>query len=199
MMRPNGRARSGWVYRFRGVLIVFAVVLVTASTAVALAALGDSGIENAPESGDGGQRVRTDGERCAIPLMDGWEWRPASWSLVSPQGTTVGFYESLHGRPQYPEWEEAIDEVAGRYEDRDDVTIERSDTTLRIDFGQNGGLSVIQRFDRVGCHLTFSPPSSDVRASEIDDWQRLIDSVERTFPQGRYFDEHRRSQITGRM
>lgn len=189
MMRPNRRTLSGWVYRFRGVLIVLGVVLVTASTAVALSAFGDAGIEEVPEAGVTGQRVRTDGERCAVPLMEGWEWRPASWSLVSPQGTTVGFYESLHGRPQYPEWDEAIDDVTGRYEGRDDVSIERDDTMLRIDFGQNGGLSVIQRFDRVGCHLTFSPPSSDVRKAEVDEWERLIESVERTFPQGRYLEE----------
>ena len=187
-MRPKGRTVPGWAYRFRGVLIVLAVVLVTALTATALSAFGDEGIEE-PPGPDGVQRVRTDGERCAVPLMEGWEWRPASWSLISPLGTTVGFYETLHGRPQYAEWDEAIDEIAGRYEEDDDVTMVREEDSLRVDFGANGGLSVIQRFDRVGCHLLFSPPSSEVRAEEIDEWEALIESVERTYPQIGYEKE----------
>lgn len=167
-------------YRFRGAFIVLGVILVTATTAAALAAFGDSGIE---ESLEMGQRVRTDGERCAVPLMDGWIWRPASWSLITPGGATVGFYETLHGRPLYPEWEETIDDTLARYDGREDVAITREDEYVRIDFGEQGGLSVIQRFDRVGCHLIFSPSTSEVRAQEIEQWELLIASVERTYPQ----------------
>lgn len=171
------------IYRFRLPLIVAAVVLLTATTAAALAALGDDGIEESVEFGETGQRIRTDGERCAVPLMEGWTWRPASWSLVSPGGAIVGFYETLHGRPLYTEWDEEIDQTLSRYVGRDDVEIIREDEYVRIDFGDEGGLSVIQRFDRVGCHLTFSPSSSELRAQEIESWEMLIASVERTYPQ----------------
>lgn len=170
-------------YRFRGPLIVLAVILVTATTAAAMAAFGDSGIEESPDFGEAGQRVRTGGERCAVPLMEGWTWRPASWSLITPGGATVGFYETLHGRPLYAEWEETIDDTLSRYEGRDDVQVTREDEYVRIDFGEDGGLSVIQRFDRVGCHLIFSPASRENRAQEIGEWERLIESVERTYPQ----------------
>lgn len=144
---------------------------------------GDSGIEEVTGTDGETQRVRTDGERCALPLHDGWTWRPASWTLVTPNGTMIGFYETLHGRPVYTEWEEELDQIVERHEGRDDAIIERDDTSLRVDFGAGGGLSVVQRFDRVGCHLTFSPPSSEVRAEEIDMWEELIASVERTYPQ----------------
>lgn len=182
-MSPIRHTLSAWAFRFRGPLIVIAVILVTASTAAALSAFGDSGVEDHPDLGEGAQRVRTDGERCAVPLMEGWTWRPASWSLISPGGVTVGFYETLHGRPLYPDWDESIDDVVSRYTGRSDVEVIREPDLLRIDFGENGGLSVIQRFDRVGCHLIFSPPSSTLRAAEIEEWELLIDSVHRTYPQ----------------
>jgi hypothetical protein len=182
-MSPMRQTLSAWAFRFRGPIIVISVLLVTASTAAALAAFGDSGIEEHPGFEDGTKRVRTDGERCAVPLLDGWTWRPASWSFVSPAGATVGFNETLHGRPLYPEWDEAIDDMTARYVGRDDVALTREPDMVRIDFGENGGLSVIQRFDRVGCHLIFSPSSSTVRAAEIDEWELLINSVERTYPQ----------------
>lgn len=181
-MSPKQRARA-YIYRYRGVLIVLAVIGVTWATAAAISAFGDSGIEEAPALGDGVQRVRTSGERCAVPLMEGWSWRGGSSTLVSPHGTTVGFSETLHGRPMYPEWEETVQEMAGRYEGRDDVTVTSDEESLRIDFGPDAGLSVTQRFDRVGCHLTFAPPSDDVRAQEGDSWEELVRSVERVFPQ----------------
>lgn len=184
-MNPNRSRFAAGIYRFRGPLLVLAVLLVTASTAAALSAFGDSGIEEyaSPRGGVSDQRVRTDGERCAVPLLDGWTWRPAAWSLISPNGTILGLYETLHGRPQYTEWEETIAEMLDRHAGREGVEIIQEDDMLRLDFGENGGLSVIMRFDRVGCHLTFSPPSSEVRAQEIDQWELLIDSVERVYPQ----------------
>lgn len=182
-MSPKGRTAPDGIYRFRGVFIVLAVIAVTWGTAAAISAFGDSGIEEGPNLGDGVQRVRTDGERCAVPLTEGWSWRGGSSTLVSPNGTTVGFSETLHGRPMYPEWEETVIDMSSRYAGRDDVTVTRDETTLRIDFGPEAGLSVSQRFDRVGCHLTFAPPSNDVRAKEGDSWEKLVRSVERVFPQ----------------
>lgn len=184
-MSPLRRRVMAGVYRFRGPLLVIAVLLVTASTAAALSAFGDSGIEEIGNPGEGlsDQRVRTAGERCAVPLLDGWTWRPAAWTLITPGGTTVGLYETLHGRPLYEDWEETVAETIGRYQDRDDVEVTREDDFVRVDFGENGGLSVIRRFDRVGCHLTFSPRSSETRAQEMELWEMLINSVERTYPQ----------------
>ncbi len=189
-MSPERRTLPAVIYRFRAVLIILALIAVTWGSAAVISAFGDSGIEEAPMLGDGMQRVRTDGERCAVPLLEGWEWRAASTTLVTPGGTIIGFSETLHGRPLYPDWEETIAEMAGRYEGRDDVTVTNDETTLRIDFGPNAGLSVTQQFDRVGCHLTFAPPASDVRAKEGDLWEQLIQSVERVYPQeGRYSPE----------
>lgn len=169
--------------RFKGVFIVLAVLLVTATTAAAMAAFGATGIEEV-DSPDGAiERVRTAGERCAVPLLEGWTWRPASWTLITPGGTIVGMHETLHGRPLYPEWEEMLDDTLSRYDNRTDIDIVREDEYVRIDFGEQAGLSVIQRFDRVGCHLTFSPGSAEARAEEIDLWEQLISSVERTYPQ----------------
>lgn len=184
MSQLRRKVTSG-IYRFRGPLLVIAVLLVTASTAAVISAFGDTGIEevNGAGNGEAEQRVRTAGERCAVPLLDGWTWRPAAWTLITPGGTTVGLYETLHGRPLYEDWEETVNETVSRYEGRDDVDIVQEDGYLRIDFGEKGGLSVIRRFDRVGCHLTFSPPSSETRAQEIELWEMLIDSVERTYPQ----------------
>ncbi|MBA2452016.1 MAG: hypothetical protein H0V47_02505 [Chloroflexia bacterium] len=197
-MSPERRTVPAFIHRFRGVFIVLGVIAVTWATAAAISAFGDSGIEEAPSLGDGVQRVRTGGERCAVPLMEGWTWRGGSSTLISPNGTTVGFSETLHGRPMYPEWEETVHDMASRYEGRDDVTVTEDDTTLRIDFGPGAGLSVTQRFDRVGCHLTFAPPADDVRAREGDSWEELVRSVERVFPQeGLYTREHQLVQPTG--
>jgi hypothetical protein len=173
----------GFIQRFRGILLVLAVIISVAATAAALSAFAGDGIEDQVTEDGVAQRVRTEGERCAVPLMEGWAWRPASWTLVSPNGTIVGFFETLHGRPLYTEWDEMIDETLSRYDDREEFEIIRNDEYVRIDFGENGGLSVIQKFDRVGCHLTFSPRSSEIRAQEIDVWEELIESVERTYPQ----------------
>lgn len=185
-MSPLRRKLGSGIFRFRGPLLVILVLLVTATTAAAISALGEGGIEEVAVEGrdDTEQRVRTMGERCAVPLLDGWSWRPASWTLITPGGTTVGLYETLHGRPLYEDWDETVELTVGRYEDRDDVdVIVEGDDYVRVDFGEDGGISVIKRFDRVGCHLTFSPSSGETRAEEIGMWEAFIDSVERTYPQ----------------
>lgn len=174
----------GLFHRFRGIFLVLITLITIATTAFALSAFAGDGIEeNVTDDGAEQQRVRTEGERCAVPLAEGWTWRPASWTLISPGGTTIGFFETLHGRPLYAEWDEMIDETLSRYEGRDDIEVTRTDEYVRIDFGEEAGLSVIQKFDRVGCHLTFAPGSSNVSAEEREVWEALIDSVERTYPQ----------------
>lgn len=145
---------------------------------------GETGIDEV----QGIRRVQSDGEHCSIVLPEGWSWRPASWTAVSPNGTEMGLSETLHGRPEYPEWEETVQEVLARYEGREDVTVTHSDDAIRIDFGENGGLSVIQRFDRVGCRITFSGGGS-VRGQEIGDWEEIIDSLVRTSPTGTPVEE----------
>lgn len=145
---------------------------------------GETGIEEV----QGVRRVQSDGERCSIVLPDGWSWRPATWTAISPNGTEMGLSETLHGRPEYPDWEEAAEEVLSRYEDREDVTVTHDADTIRIDFGANGGLSVIQRFDRVACRLTFSGTGS-AREQELANWEEIINSLVRTSPTGTPVEE----------
>lgn len=140
---------------------------------------GDTGIEQVGDA----RRVYTDGEHCSMILPADWSWRPASWTAVSPLGTEVGFSESLYGRPQYIAWEEEVEQFRSRYADRSNVTVTIDDDTLRVDFGPGGGLSVTQRFDRVGCHLTFSQQGG-ARDEEFSTWEQMIDSLERTSPTG---------------
>lgn len=139
--------------------------------------------ETGIETTSGMRRVQTDGEHCSMILPDGWTWQAASWTAVSPRGTEVGFSESLYGWPRHVAWESEVQAFRSRYADRSDVTVTIDDDTLRVDFGPGGGLSVTQRFDRVGCHLTFSQ-SGGVRDEEFSTWQRLIESLERTSPTG---------------
>lgn len=131
---------------------------------------------------NGVRTVQSQEERCQIVLPDDWSWRPASWTAVSPGGTELGFSESLHGRPQFPEWEETRAGIIERYEDRDGVTVTADEDTVRVDFGPRGGLSVVQRLDRVACHFTFSN-SSGTREQELPVWEEIILSLERTYPE----------------
>lgn len=131
---------------------------------------------------NGVRKVQSQEERCQITLPDGWSWRPATWTAISPAGTELGFSESLHGRPQFPEWEETRDGIIERYEGRDGVTVTSDEDTVRVDFGPDGGLSVVQRLDRVACHFTFSNSSGN-RAEELPVWEEIILSLERTYPE----------------
>ncbi len=162
------------------VQIALAMVLglIAVVTIVAMA-YGETGIEQV----EGARRVRTDGEHCAIILPDGWTWRPASWTAVSPNGTNMGFAEDVYGRPEYPEWQESVATIERRYAGRSDVTVSVDEQTVRVDFGPEGGLSVLQRFDRIGCRVTFSGTAGN-RDQELPVWEQIIASLERTSPTG---------------
>lgn len=133
------------------------------------------------EDGSDG-RIQSDREYCAMTLPEGWTWRPASWAAISPLGTELAFADYLYGRPMYPEWEEAkqttIEQILRR---TPDVTIIDEDDRLVIDYGEDGGYAWLQRFDRVGCHLTFSREAG-AREQEFEVWQAIIASLERTSP-----------------
>jgi hypothetical protein len=156
-------------------------VLVVGVLAVLVSGCSVYGGETVGEELVGGF-VQTDAEHCAITLPDGWTWLPAKWSARSPLGTELSFSEQLFGRPMYPEWEEArqqtIDDIQSRVPD---ARIDETDDRVRIDFGDDGGLMILQRFDRVGCQLTFSRVEG-ARAQEIADWEAIIASLERTSP-----------------
>jgi hypothetical protein len=130
---------------------------------------------------DGG-RIVSDGEHCAIDLPAGWIWYPAKWAAKSPLGTQLSFDEAIYGRPRYPDWDEAkqttIDDVRKRNPTAD---IQADDDSIRIDFGPSGGLSLTQRFDRIGCRLTFTN-FKDSREQEFGEWGQIIDSLVRTSP-----------------
>lgn len=133
-------------------------------------------------AGANGGRIITQGEHCAIEIPDGWRWYPAKWTAESPRGSQLQFDENLYGRPQYPDWEEAkqaaIDDVTRRL---DNVEVTETDDSVRFDYGPNGGLTVLQRFDRIGCRLTFID-SGGAREEELPIWESIIDTLERTSP-----------------
>jgi hypothetical protein len=155
--------------------IVFGITILI-TLAIIASRYGESGIETV----NGERRVRTDGQHCELILPDGWGWRAASWTATSPNGTILGFSEQLLGRPEYPDWDEVAGAMVERNQDRDDATVEANDELVRVDFGPDGGLSILQRFDRVGCLLTFSGAGS--RATESEAWEAIIVSLERTSP-----------------
>ncbi len=127
-----------------------------------------------------GKQIKSEAEHCQITLPQGWTWRPAAWAAVSPRGTAMAFEEHLYGRPQHPTWDEAKATAREQATARG-ATVSDEGDVLRIDFGPDGGLSVIRRFDRAGCQLTFSPKSG-VRAEEQATWQQIIASLERITP-----------------
>jgi hypothetical protein len=156
-------------------------VLVVGVLAVLVSGCSVYGGETVGEELDGGF-VQTDQEHCAITLPEQWTWLPAKWSARSPLGTELSFTEQLFGRPIYPDWDEArqatIDDVKSRVPD---AKIDASEDRVVVDYGDDAGLMVLQRFDRVGCQLTFSRVEG-ARAQEFSDWQAIIDSLERTSP-----------------
>jgi hypothetical protein len=148
--------------------------------ALVLGGCAGYGGETAGESGEFGGQIETDGEHCALELPEGWTWRPASWVAVSPLGTRMAFEEQLFGRPRYSDW----DEVKARKMsdgERSGATVTADDDTVRLDYGDAAGLTVLQRFDRVGCQVTFSNARA-TRARELPVWEQIIDSLERTSP-----------------
>lgn len=160
--------------RIQLALVFVITMLITA--AIIASRYGESGIETV----DGQRQVQTDGEHCALILPDGWGWRAASWTATSPNGTILGFSQQILGRPENPEWEEVSGAMIERNEERGDATVEVDEDTVRVDYGPEGGLSVLQRFDRIGCLLTFSGAGS--RDAEINEWENIIASLQRTSP-----------------
>jgi hypothetical protein len=154
---------------------------------VLLSGCAGYGGETVGAAGNHSGRIQSDKEYCALTLPEGWTWRPAAWAAVSPLGTEMAFADYLYGRPQYAEWEEdkaaRIEQVTRRTLN---VQITETEDSLRIDYGPQGGLAVLQRFDRVGCHLTFSNSDSSARAQEIAVWEQIIASLERTSPDPNY-------------
>lgn len=133
-------------------------------------------------SDDAEARIQTDAQHCAITLPAGWTWYPAKWTAESPAGTQLSFDEIALGRPQNPDWEElrqtTVDEITRR---SPDAIVESDGSRIRVDYGEDGGLSVVQRFDRFGCRLAFSN-SRGTRAQEEQVWLEIIGSLERTSP-----------------
>ena len=165
-IRSDSRIQIALIF---GVTVIITVALIASR-------YGETGVEIV----DGQRRVQTDGEHCALILADGWGWRPASWTAISPNGTILGFSEQILGRPENPDWDEVAGAMVERNQNRADTSIEANDQLVRIDFGPDGGLSILQRFDRIGCLLTFS--GNGGRVNEIDDWEAIIASLERTSP-----------------
>jgi hypothetical protein len=126
--------------------------------------------------------VKSDGEYCELDLPDGWTWFPAQWAAESPNGTRMSFEDALYGRPKDAEWDEVIEKkIATVRESNPEATITETDTRLTIDYGAEAGLAVVQRFDRVGCQVTFSNART-TRATEFEQWQGIIDSMRRISP-----------------
>lgn len=127
--------------------------------------------------------VHTDGDHCAITLPAGWTWRVASWTAVSPNGTELGFSEIFMGRPENPSWEEVAAEVERRAATREGAELTRDGDTIRIDYGPNGGLGIVHRFDWIACRLTFSGAEEN-KSIEMPVWEEIIDSLVRISPTG---------------
>ncbi len=129
------------------------------------------------------RQVMTDDEHCAITIPAQWEWQPASWTAISPKGSQLGFSEIFLGRPENPEWHEVADEVLERAAARNDAQVTQTDNSIRIDYGPDGGLSFIQRYDWIVCRLTFSG-QADSKSIELPVWEQIIDSLARVSPTG---------------
>lgn len=149
--------------------------------ALLLAGCGGYGGETIRSDDADGGRIVSNGEHCALTLPVGWTWLPASWVATSPLGTRMAFDEELYGRPQYASWEEARDKLVADAEGRANSTVTWDDDSVQIDYGDNAGLVVLQRFDRVGCKVTFANARSS-RAQELPVWETIVQSLERTSP-----------------
>jgi hypothetical protein len=154
---------------------IVAVAIVVACVVAGCAGYGGEQVTS-PE----GKAIKSDAEHCQITLPEGWKWLPAAWAAESPLGTQMAFQEATYGRPEHPNWDEAIDleeqEAVAR-----GATVNQQPDRVVIDFGQNGGMSVIQRFDRIGCQLTFSTKQG-VRAKEQPVWNQIVASLTRITP-----------------
>jgi hypothetical protein len=94
----------------------------------------------------------------------------------------VIFEDARYGRPNWAEWSEVVDlKIANARERTPNATITETETSLTIDYGDAAGLAYLQRFDTIGCQVTFSN-ARDTRATEFDQWQQIMDSFERISP-----------------
>lgn len=126
--------------------------------------------------------VRSDSEYCELTLPDGWTWFPAQWAAESPNGTRMLFEDARYGRPENPDWEEVTQAKVASVRDRNpDATITEDTTSVTIDYGEEAGYAFLQRFDRVGCQVTFTN-ARETRAAEFDDWQEIIATFRRISP-----------------
>jgi hypothetical protein len=126
--------------------------------------------------------VRSDTEYCELTLPEGWTWFPAMWAAESPSGTRMAFEDARYGRPANADWEEVIEEkVATARERTPQATISQTVYSLTVDYGPNAGYAHLQRFDTIGCQVTFSN-AQDTRATEFETWQEIIASFRRISP-----------------
>lgn len=126
--------------------------------------------------------VRSNTEYCELTLPEGWTWFPAMWAAESPGGTRMLFEDARYGRPGNAEWEEVIEEKVTAVRERTpQATIQQTVYSLTVDYGANAGYTHLQRFDRIGCQVTFSNAQA-TRATEFDSWQEIIASFRRISP-----------------
>lgn len=158
-----------------------ALVLVSLVAALVLSGCGAYGGEKVT-SAEGTLEVLSDGEHCLIYLPAGWTWLPAQWMARSENGSSMAFSQALYGRPMYADWSEARQQMIDTARERSpEADIDEGADRILIDYGSEGGLALLQRFDRVGCQLTFTG-RPDARAADFDDWQAIIDSLRRHSP-----------------
>lgn len=134
------------------------------------------------EASEGGLVVKSDGERCEITLPGGWTWLPAQWVARSDNGSTMTFQESLYGRPEYADWDESRDGMLATIRERSpEAQIDATDDRVLVDYGANGGMALLQRFDRVGCQIAFTA-RADAREADFADWQEILSTLGRISP-----------------
>jgi hypothetical protein len=153
------------------------------ATCVAIAALlvaACAGYGGETIDAPAGGQVKSEGEHCALTLPEGWRWRPASWTAISPAGTHMSFGEDLLGRPRYADWEELVSTARANLSSSA-AQVTETDDSLRIDYGTRGGLSILRRFDNTACQVTFSYVKG-AREQEHDDWEAIIESMAKSVP-----------------
>lgn len=126
--------------------------------------------------------VRSDSEYCELTLPEGWTWFPAQWAAESPGGTRMLFEDARYGRPEYADWDEVTEEKIAAVRSRNpEATIVETANIVTINYGTGAGFVHLQRFDRIGCQVTFTN-ARETRATELDQWMTIIESLRRISP-----------------